>query len=1146
MFTEKLSNERLQPARGHDLGRFLLDQYAKQYQHGIEDGKWKMFAEIVTRISNDVAGNRYTLAADGSRFSSFDRVFSHLRDRAEMEAKHDSTKNIGELLTGVFHRVLGALTNFTKGIVQTPHPTEVLTRDAIRAEGALHTLLENNHSFLFGHQTRESAPLDLYRDVLASMNVLYDALVPLKEQMKPEHEMARSVEFSETMFNSVPQVMQTFLDDAIRQGVYDPARRLTFEELSRFNLMLQPETWSPGDRDSKDQMTAAMLEKGVALNESKMKLHYVHILAGMAHEANNVPVPSGKETVSDITRRMMYRLMVEMPDRDIHDEQARLLKPRRNVKRDGSVEMVVDEKNRIAARVMGEVHDHIKSDRLRGFKTREQSAPEAIEVPYENEKEFIADLNYLHSIPGHKFHKYTLPNGTEAHFDKLEALMVQANNFGFRALRSQIRQNADMHESVMEQVMAVLHKSHIAIDGYDPADPKSAMKPEVVKAALDALMSDDQKGKAIHRVLVETVASIGKDLEDHAGRKTPESKLYETLKGFQIAAEKPDAIPRYLIAECRDETDVLAAFFMLKAMESDETRRDYSKPKVDIVPLFEHRKDVNRAPETVLKAYENKYFREHHHSITDPFDPLINKIVKQPASITLPDGSLAMDMKPPRITVAEAKRRYGIANIKEGDEEKFVKSTKIVMYAGSDITKSAGSSGAGLVMKTTNAMREKLLDMDEAVLLVDYTGVGGGVHRSQPVATSFETAQGRSLRQTPQSIAQKILLQAGRAVQRVLGLEVQPIHYHADQDDRKQKVLTAQLNMGNIASLKWDEQAWDAQTNRRLNASIDMYEGLYNDPAYGVYFGFTADNFVKLTSYGARGASRNRAASDSGGFPPQIDVKELRAIGYGAALNGSGSCAGLFYGASAFLELDENGHIGEENMRALKQLYLNDPIAQDRINRATYGVVMANMDTAWKYLGYERRVENGQTVLSRNGVSMDARELSEPDAALESALGKMERKETLALEEKLRIAAHTLAKIDLEYQRLSKGLLELHRAVKKDAGLKPSSGLSEKDQPLTVAETLMEELPVALKEQMKDSKWHMTPAREKLAGMFDEIVKGNRPLPASRESSDFSDIYYAMGSMFETFENVPRAYTRMRWAIDNELGSHAAAKAMAA
>lgn len=1168
-YTERLSQERLQPSRGHDLGRFLLDQYAQQHQRGVEDGKWKMFAEIITRIANDVAGNRYTLASDGSRFSSFDRIFEHLRTQGEAQLIQEPEKTMAGMLSGVFHRVLDALSNFTKGIVQTPHPTEVLTRDAIYAEGALHTLLENNHSFLFSEAGRQSARVDSYRDVLQAMDTLYESLKPLREQMRPEHEMARSVEFSETMFNSVPLVMQTMLDSAIREHVYDPSQKLTFAELSRFNLMIQPETWSPGDRDSKDQMTAAMLEKGVALNEQSMKLHYIRKLAELTVEAHEVPVPSGEETIADITKQMMYRLMVGMADTEIHDYARLLLKlsPDVNirdialllgVKHPGDerdiADVAADPKmagivEAIAAKpVMADtvrevirVLNQIKHDHKRGFKSEAESDPEKIETPYAGEREFLDDLNYLHSIQGDTFQKYILPNGEKAHFDKLEALMVQANNFGLRALRSQIRQNADVHEQVMGLVLKTLHDSHIEVAGYDPEDPKSAMKKGVVEAALDMLMSKEHPeiGRAIHAVLKAKITSIGKDLKNHVGEKSDEYRLYETLKGFQIAAEKPDAIPRYLIAECRDETDVLAAFFMLKAMEPDAKRHDVNQKKVEIVPLFEHRKDVNNAPETVIRAYDNTHFREHHNAMTDAHDPAILKVesldkhgmltIDHPDPLGLGKSQLRELTQEHYISVAEAKRRYGIAHITEADEKKQVKATKLVMYAGSDITKSAGSSGAGLVMRTTNVMREKLLDMDEPVLLLDYTGVGGGVHRSQPVSTSYETAQGRSLRQTPQSIAQKILQQAGRAVQRVLGMDVAPIHYHADQDDRKQKVLTAQLNMGNIGSVSWNEDAWNSETNRRLNASIDAYEKLYQDPAYSTYFGFTADNFVKLTSYGARGAARNRAAGDTGGFPPHIDVKELRAIGYGAALNASGSCAGLFFGASQFLELDDNGHISDDNMAALKKIYLNDPIAQDRINRATYGVVMANMDTAWTYLGYERRRENGQTVLSRNGISMDARELMDSDGELEGALAKLGRKEPLNLEEKTRIAAHTLATIELEYQRLSTGLLELHRAIKQDAGLalSPSRG--------TQAEQLMEELPLALKEQMKDSKWHMTPAREKLAKMFDDIVKGHRKQP-DRSSPDFTDIYYAMGSMFETFENVPRAYTRMRWAIDNELG----------
>lgn len=1101
----KPSGRRLEPSIGRDLGKFLLDRFSEQHPEEDKETslKWKMFAEIIMRISNDVAGNRYVMADDKTQFSSFDRIFEALEDS-------------GVSGTKAFHAVLDALPTFTKGIVQTPHPTEVLPRDAIDAEGALHNLLESNHIHLFEAFTaggNKAPTAGDYDDVIKAMNSLFTKIKPITKPMTPEEEMARSVKFSEVMFDALPLTMQTILEGAARNGAHDPSNKLDFTEISRFNFLLDPETWSPGDRDSKELMTAEMLKRGIELNERGMRLHYIKKLAEIVADLevnpkhnveitdqyDNIPGhrPEGRPLrVSDVVEGMVYRLVSSLKLDDVNEYLDSHLTGAR-----------ADHIGNIIHEIQARCEEDKRSE---GYDVNSRKNS------YKVAEEFLSDLNYLRNIPDVEFEKYEFPDKRVAHFDKLDALLVQANNFGIRALRSQIRENAEMHENVLVSVFNALEEADIRVAGYDKDRPETAMQPQVINALLNRIMSDE--GNLIHERLHEKLDFVERDLARHKERKDGWDKFYETLKGFEIAAEKPEAIPRYLIAECRNSNDVLAAFLLLKAMEPNEKRRDPKARKVEIVPLFEHRAHVENAPETMKEAYANEHFRKHHNNLTDPFDPAITT-TKELNTPQIPPHEAE------HISVKEAKERYGITP-KAGDEDRYLKATKLVMYAGSDITKSAGASGAGLVMQTTNRMREMMLELPEPVLLVDYTGVGGGVHRSQPVATAYETAQGRSLRQTPQSLAQKILMQAGRAVRKVLGLNIsfddpeEPTLNPAAQqmDGKKKDVITAQLNMGNIAAANWYD---GKETKERLSASMTAYQELYKDPTYSAYMGYTADPFVKLTSYAARSAARNRSKGDIG-FPPLVDVESLRAIGYGAALNVSGTCAGLYFGASEFLKLDEAGNLAADSLEETKRLYLQDPIAQDRINRATYGVVMANMDTAWKYLGYERSVgDDGVVKVTKNGKTSDVGAL----AANPKMLAENPTKE-----EKEQAAAYVLAKIDREYQRVSKGILQLQREVKKDAGLSLSPMPGKSD-----AEQLLEELPKALKTQIRDSLWHLTPARHFLAERFNEIVEGKVEMPKRDSSKEFSDIYYAMGSMFETFENVPRAYTRLRWALDNEL-----------
>jgi hypothetical protein len=338
--------------------------------------------------------------------------------------------------------------------------------------------------------------------------------------------------------------------------------------------------------------------------------------------------------------------------------------------------------------------------------------------------------------------------------------------------------------------------------------------------------------------------------------------------------------------------------------------------------------------------------------------------------------------------------------------------------------------------------------------------------------------------------------------------------------------------MGNMLGMPTNRPAWEAETKDRVEAWMDKYQkDLYNAPEFNAYLGFTSNEFVKLgASFAARSASRAGAAADKG-FPPLVDVKNLRAIGYGGALNTSGSCGTLFFGASEFLGLDDKGNIPNEKKEALRKTYLYDYKAQDAINRATFGVVMADMNTAWTYVGAKRDAgADKTTITAKNGQSFDVRELAKSgEDALEvvkAAQAKIRADEnSLSLADKEILAMHVLAKIDVEYQSVSKGLLQLHRMVKNrpiEAGdaMQPEAG-----------KQLLAELPVALRTQIQESLHNINPEREFMAGLFQKIVDGKEKLPDRRNPELYPKIYHAMGAVFECFENVPRAYTRPDWAV---------------
>ena len=1086
--TQRVSDSRLPPILGKDIGTALLTEYADEHPQAQHDPhKWHMFCEIVMRDTFDVAGNRFVLAKDGSRFSGFDTIFSKLSEQG---------------ITGedALETVLAHLPSYTKGFVQTPHPTEVLGRNAIEAEQALHAALEHNRTALNG--SAANLLPQSKQAILAAMDALFNAIEPVNQPLTTIEEIARSVVFSEKLFDSVPITVEMLLDAAARHGAYNPGKPLEYRQLLAFNFLLQPETWSPGDRDSKSEMTADALFHGIALNKKAMALHYVKKLA----EIIVSPETSGTDVKPQL-REAMWKIMQDVNPNDIEDYINKTL--RKNAP--DAVIAEIEALHNIRFR-------HASTDVLVASGVR-------LEKGYRNHADFLLDLDAIRTTPGATFPKYKFGDGHMAHLSALDMLAIQANNFGSSALRSQIRENAEMHAEIMEMVLQTLSERGMIIPGYDPKRPETAHRLEVVDTAIERLMDGEKYpglGNRMHEALIDKINSLrvpaktAQDRQKTGLSVSPKEqnivKMYETLKGFEIAATHPESIPRYLIAECKTPGDILEAFFLLKAMEPDESRGRTDVPRVEIVPLLETRHEVEQSAGILAQAYGNRYFHAHHR-MADSNDPML----------TIADRSTS---KLRRMTVADAEQMYGLT-VRAGDDQRLIDSTKLVMFAGSDITKSVGTAGAGLVMHQTNALRKALLSLPQPVLLIDYTGSGGGIHRSQPVSSTFETVQGRSMRQSPGSIAQKQTATLTHYLSNRMELAGAESFM---QNDAQKRVLTAQLNLGNLAGLPFSEKSWVEETEKRLTADMNRYQTLYHSKEFSAYLGFTADPFVRLTSFAARSAARNRSKGDQGDFPPLVDVKNLRAIGYGAALNSSGSCASIYYGASEFLGLNHNGNIPAGEQQALVTLYLNDPIAQDRINRATYGIVMADFNAAWGYLGYTRhRDESGTVTLTRNGAQQSVATLATDTPELRQLMDKDGA--ALTREEKEQLAVHVLAKLDEEYQRTARGLLQLHRLVKQSAKLPVANA----DAKISEAEQLLNELPLALREQIRTSRAYLDPERRGMAGLFHEIAEGKKPKPGTRQETPYyAQIYHGMGTCFEYFENVPRAYTRPSWAIGLE------------
>lgn len=1097
-----------------------LEQVLKVYPgpDGMKAPQYKAFYdEIVTRCVADTAGILQSSRQETKNHplaSRFQGLPPH-PDKLSVSNEHRFDSRPGSELEAMYkvlasqkgeqaarNMILGNLPSFTKGIVYTPHPTELLGEAAIEAQERLMMGLLKCPELFSGRAPYIS---NEKRNSLhnALKNLSETITVPVTKQLTIDEEMRRSVRFSQREFDSIPGIADTILT-----ATHSPASsQLTLAQLGQFGHLLSPETWSPGDQDSKPDMTVDKLQKGISLGERAIMFHYYRTLTALGANIADSNSTEGK-AAEDAINNIMHRLL--KTGCASYDSPKTVTQELATEKLNGQPEAMRGNAERNFSTRYSALAD---SDFFRKFCTQGAFEKKAAAAkPYANADELLHDLaNLRERAPIRDVH-----DEKRRSLNVVDSLIIQVMNFRDSALRIQVRQNAEMHAKVLDTILEKLPNGTI------PTDIKAKLHSEDDATAIETLLTrfkdDPTFRQAVQKVVSQDLQQTAQKLATLPTEDSPEFasrkahtiqdigdkhyELYQTMETMGLAASKPDRVPRYLIAECRSKTDILEAFFLLKVMES--LRAPNAKNKVEIVNLVEHPDRVKgegngiAAVSMTVGAMNNEQFRSHHLSI--------------PSSQHLLEGYSLADGKHP-LTVAEVKGSYGIP-IEDGDSTRRIAGVKMMMGAGSDVTKAGGCAAAAAMMDAVDSARKGLLNNEPPILLVDYLGCGGGLHRTQPTRTSFETVQGQSMRQSPENVAQKVLTILTDHERRVIALD--PLATKAAQHDKplakivspEERKLQARVNLSNMAGFPTNDAMWQSQTRPRTYAMMEKYDTLYTSPEFEQLMSYSANMFGDMTKFAARPSDRVGAPKKEKGFLAPVSVAETRAIGFGAALNAAGIYAPMFFGGSDYLNTTN-----PEDEKQLRTMYLWDPKAQDTINRMTYGVIMADMDVAWKYLGRKHPPSEAELKSLANS----------PSPSEESA--------SLTREQKHAMAEKCLAQIHLEYNTVAGKLLRLHQAVEG----KPR--LSETTDGAQASEQLLGTLPLALREQLSFSRQHIKVPREALADLFHQMVHGDiDPKTVDKNSDTYKNVIYpAMGAIFECTEHAARAYTRPKWVKATEL-----------
>ena len=169
--------------------------------------------------------------------------------------------------------------------------------------------------------------------------------------------------------------------------------------------------------------------------------------------------------------------------------------------------------------------------------------------------------------------------------DRLAALRDAVETFGFHLQGLDMRQNSEVHEQVVAELLAWagVHPDYTALD--------EDARVELLAAELRT-----------RRPLLSPSARLSELAEKEVGILRAAAGVVRTFG--------PDAIPHYVISMCTSVSDMLEAALLLKEGGLLEPGEHGPRSTVDIVPLFETIEDLAAGAATLSAALEVPVYRE--------------------------------------------------------------------------------------------------------------------------------------------------------------------------------------------------------------------------------------------------------------------------------------------------------------------------------------------------------------------------------------------------------------------------------------------------------------------------------------------------------------------------------------------------------
>lgn len=422
--------------------------------------------------------------------------------------------------------VADALAGALVSPVITAHPTETRRRTVFDTQ---HRITELMRVRLFGHDDVEG---ELRRHILTLWQT---ALIRLS-RLKIQDEIETGLRYYQAaFFEVIPQV-----NAEVRTALQArwPDARLLEEPIVR------PGSWIGGDRDGNPNVTADVVRLATGRAAYAALEHYFAEITGLEQELS------------------MSARLVKISDElaglaDQCDEPAR-----------------ADEPYRRALRV---IHARLTATAAEILDSQPEHELDLGLERYLTPAELLADLDIVD--------RSLRANGSAVLADdRLARLREAVHVFGFHLSGLDLRQNSDVHEEVVAELLAWAGVH---------SDYRSLPEPERVEllaaelATRRPLIKDDAELSELARKELDIVAAAARAVDVFG----------------------PKAIPNYIISMCQSVSDILEAAILLKEAGLLDASSAQPYAPVGIVPLFETIDDLQRGSSILEAALDLPLYR---------------------------------------------------------------------------------------------------------------------------------------------------------------------------------------------------------------------------------------------------------------------------------------------------------------------------------------------------------------------------------------------------------------------------------------------------------------------------------------------------------------------------------------------------------